>query len=284
MIFFFAAIRWLHEAGLMTLFGGAMLRDLLAARLPALELPRRTGRLILALIVTASAVLWLGLATAQMAGDAAAMANPHLLMVTATDTDFGQWFVVRLTLLLLLSLGIALKWRNAFLTILSGAALMLIAATGHAAEASPAHFTAIGTITDGLHLLTGGYWIGGLALLAMLFACHPKPALLGPAVSIFAEWGMIAVALLVLTGMLNAATILLGGEGHDTRPYLALLGVKLLLVLAMIGLALVNHFRLLPGMDGAADRLHANIRLELGLGIAVVGLAALLGLLPPTSM
>ena len=27
---------------------------------------------------------------------------------------------------------------------------------------------------------------------------------------------MIAVSVLVLTGMLNAATILLGGEGHDT--------------------------------------------------------------------
>jgi putative copper export protein len=38
----------------------------------------------------------------------------------------------------------------------------------------------------------------------------------------------------------------------------------------------------LPGMTGTADRLQSNIRLELGLGIVVVGLAALLGLLPPT--
>jgi putative copper resistance protein D len=266
----------------MALFGAAMLRGLLSARLQALELPQQSARLVLALIVTASAVLWLGLATAQMAGDAAAMVDPHLLMMTITQTEFGQWFLVRLVLLVLLCLGIALKWPGTVLTVLSGTALALIAVTSHAAQASPAHFIAIGAVTDGLHLLTGGYWIGGLALLAMLFARRTAPALLASAVALFAEWGMIAVTILVLTGMLNAATILLGGEGHDTRLYLAVLGTKLLLVLAMIGLALVNHFRLLPGMTGTADRLQSNIRLELGLGIVVVGLAALLGLLPPT--
>ncbi len=284
MIALYAAIRWLHEAGLMALFGAAMQRDLIAARLPAVELPRQGPRLVLAVLVTVSAMAWLALAAAQMAGDPAAFTDWHVLRITATKTEFGQWAVIRLTLLLLLCLGIALNWRNAFLTILSGAALVLIAITSHAAGSSPAHFTAIGATIDALHLLTGGYWVGGLALLATLFARRTAPQLLGPAVSQFADGGMIAVALLVLTGMLNAAMTLLGGEGHDTKLYLAVLGIKLLAVLAMIGLALFNHFRLLPGMSGTAGRLSANIRLELGLGIAIVGLAALLTLLPPTSM
>ena len=84
--------------------------------------------------------------------------------------------------------------------------------------------------------------------------------------------------------MLNATTILLGGEGHDSGVYLAVLGAKLVLVAAMIGLALTNHFRLLPRLASgdSAIRLHKNIAREFLLGIFVVGLAALLGLLAPT--
>ena len=90
--------------------------------------------------------------------------------------------------------------------------------------------------------------------------------------------------MLILTGMLNAATILLGGEGHDTGLYLAVLGAKLALVLAMVTLALINHFRLLPRLaeGGTAEQLSGHIRWELGLGLGVIALAALLGLLPPT--
>jgi putative copper resistance protein D len=159
---------------------------------------------------------------------------------------------------------------------------VLISVTSHAAAASPAHFTAIGAVGDGLHLLTGGFWIGGLGLLAEFYAKRPKDFSL--AVTIFSEWGVIAVTVLILTGMLNAATILLGGEGHDTGAYLAVLGIKLVLVAAMVTLALTNHFRLLPRIaDGdAAILLHKNIVREMMLGIFVVGLAALLGLLQPT--
>lgn len=284
MIAFFTAIRWLHEASVMMLYGGAVLRTLLAGRLPALVLPSGRGRLIAACVALLSALLWLGLATAQMAGDNAAIFNPAMLQLTLSQTLFGQIFLVRFALLVLLCGGVLLKWRDGVLAAFSGAALVLISLTSHAAAASPAHFTAIGIASDGLHLLTGGFWIGGLVLLAGLFARGTPGALLAGAVSAFAEWGMIAVAVLVMTGMLNAATILLGGEGHDTMAYLAVLGMKLMLVAAMVSLALVNHFRLLPKLaDGVTTaNLLRNIRWELGLGLIVVALAALLGLLPPT--
>lgn len=284
MIPAFAAIRWLHEASLMALFGDAALRMLLRGRLPALALPEGRWRAIAVLLAAVSALLWFVLATAQMAGDPRAMTDTHLLWLAASQTLFGQVFAGRAALLILLCAGVLLHWRESFHALFATAALVLISITSHAAEASPAHFTAIGATSDGLHLLTGGFWIGGLALLATLFARRTEAALLAGATGIFAEWGMIAVTVLVLTGMLNAATILLGGEGHDTPLYLIVLGAKLALVLAMVSLALVNHFRLLPGVAGGvtAEKLYRHIRWELGLGLVVVALAALLGLLPPT--
>ena len=152
--------------------------------------------------------------------------------------------------------------------LLSGAALALIAVTSHAAAASPAGFAAIGIVDDGLHLLCGGFWIGGLGVLAAIMALRSEAPRLLKALSLFADWAMIAVALLALTGLVNAATIVLGGEGHASRLYVGVLAAKLVLVAAML-LALANHFRLLPRLGAATDAgpcLRGNIIWELGLG------------------
>ena len=280
MILLLAIARWLAEGGLMISFGYTMMRTLLRIHLPALKSQRIN--LVGILVITGSTVLWFCLATEQMAGDPNAMIAPPLLVLAASQTLFGQIFLVRLVVLILAVAGILLNWRDGILAMLLGTALVLISVTSHAAAASPAHFTAIGAVGDGLHLLTGGFWIGGLGLLAEFYAKRPKDFSL--AVTIFSEWGVIAVTVLILTGMLNAATILLGGEGHDTGAYLAVLGIKLVLVAAMVTLALTNHFRLLPRIaeGDAAILLHKNIVREMMLGIFVVGLAALLGLLQPT--
>ena len=105
-----------------------------------------------------------------------------------------------------------LFWRRAKLMVLPAAiALALPAVTGHAALASPAGFAAIGTILDGVHLLTAGFWIGGLVVLAALFRRKEPNMLL--ALSLFSDWAMIAVLLLVMTGLIDAAQVLLGGKG-----------------------------------------------------------------------
>jgi putative copper export protein len=95
---------------------------------------------------------------------------------------------------------------------------------------------------------------------------------------------MVAVALLVMTGMINATMVLLGNPGHDAWPYLLVLGVKLALVTAMIALAMINQVRLLPrfAQTGTVVRLRKHVGWELGLGVAVIGLAMTLALLPPT--
>jgi putative copper resistance protein D len=167
---------------------------------------------------------------------------------------------------------------------LSGAALILIAATGHSAGASLPGFAIIGLANDSLHLLTAGYWIGGLCVLAAMLGSRPSAPRLPQAVALFAEWGMIAVALLVMTGIINAAMVLLGNPGHDNLAYAGILALKIVLALTMIALALGNHIRLLPRLaqPGIAARLRNRAGWELGLGLVVVGFAALLSLLAPT--
>jgi putative copper resistance protein D len=168
--------------------------------------------------------------------------------------------------------------------ILSGLALILVAMSSHTAAASPFGFWIIGTVSDGLHLLTGGYWIGSLCVLAVLLAQRPAAPRLGLAISLFAEWGMVSVALLVMTGMISATMVLLGNPGHDALPYLLILGTKLALVAAMIAFAVINQYRLLPHIAraDAVASMRKHVAWELGLGLAVIGLAMTLALLPPT--
>ncbi len=285
MIAFLAFIRFVHEASLMALFGSACLLALLAVKVPELALEGGAlafGRRLAALAALISAPVWLALSAAEMSG-VKAVSKSVALWQMVSATLFGQIFLARFLLLLALAVAVWLG-RTRLTAWLSGLGLILIAVTSHTAGASPGGFGFIGTASDGLHLLTGGYWIGSLCVLAVLLIQRPAAPRLGMAVSIFAEWGMIAVALLVMTGMINAAMVLLGSPGHDALSYLIVLGAKLVLVVAMIALALVNQFRLLPrlGQGGMVARLKMHVGWELGLGLIVVGLATILALLPPT--
>ena len=251
----------------MLLFGGAVFGALLKARLGIIApLPRRW----LAVLALMAGCAWFVLAAAQMAG----ALTQSALLEAATATLFGQIFLVRLAALL--GLFFACK-HDKTVALLAAIALVLPAVTSHAAASSPAGFAAIGMTLDAVHVLGGGFWIGGLAVLATLFA--RKEAKILQALSLFSEWALVAVLLLVMTGLVNAASILLGGS-TDAAPYLTVLGVKLALVLVMLGLAAINRFKLMARAQSAT--IARNAVLELGLGIIVLLLAGALGQLPPT--
>jgi putative copper export protein len=269
-----ALSRGAYFAATMFLFGDAAFGVLLRARLPMI-MPLRIWSLRWAALLVAllAACLWLGLAAAQMAD---AM-NAEVLIQTIAATLFGQLFLARLAALLGMAL-LLLFWRSGkLMAVLAAIALLLPAATSHAALASPAGFTAIGTILDATHLLTAGFWIGGLAVLAALF--RRKEPNLVLALSLFSDWAMIAVLLLVMTGLIDAASILLGGNGTPSMLYLAVLGAKLALVAIMLWLAAANRLKWLPrGEQGVIAR---NTVRELSIGIIVVLLAGALGQLQP---
>jgi putative copper export protein len=197
---------------------------------------------------------------------------------TVTATLFGQLFLARMIALTALALAFTAKRGTKPAMLLAGIALILPAATSHAAASSPAGFAIFGATLDALHLVTAGFWIGGLAVLAHLFRRREPNILL--ALSLFSDWAMIAVLLLVMTGLINGASIILGDKGAPSTLYLAVLGAKLALVTAMLTLAATNRFRLMPrGRDAAIAR---NAALELALGVIVVLLAGALGQLQPT--
>ena len=269
-----AAARGLYYAATMLLFGELAFGLLIQAKLPVILPPRNMGLRWSALALAGVAGLaWLALAVLNMAGT---LDRPAVIE-TLTATLFGQLFLIRLTALM--ALIWALAWRRAKPAALSAlTALILPAATSHAAAASPAGFTILGAGLDALHLATAAFWLGGLAVLFQLHRRAEPNILL--ALSLFSEWAMIAVLLLVMTGLIDGASILLGDPGSPSISYLAVLGAKLALVAGMLGLAAMNRFRLMPqGQDRLIAR---NVALELGLGVIVVLLAGVLGQLQPT--
>jgi putative copper export protein len=270
------AARGLYFAAAMALFGEAAFAALLRKRLPIVA-PAATTQLrwaLLSLALLASGA-WLVLAAADMAGTAP---DAAITAQVLRGTLFGAVFAARIVLLLALAVMLTCNSGARWIALASGLALVLPAITGHAATSSPANFTAIGAVLDAVHLLAGGIWIGGLAALAALF--RRKEANIILVLSLFSEVAVIAVLLLAMTGLINAASILLGDKGAVSALYLTVLGCKLALVLAMLGLAAANRFRLLPRGDMPA--IARNAAIELGLGLMAVLLAGALGQLPPT--
>jgi putative copper resistance protein D len=270
-----AGARGLYYCATLSIFGDLAFSLLLRAKLPMILPPQdralRWSALALALV---AALVWLAAAAAQMAG----ALSLEALDATVMATLFGQLFLARMAALL--GLALTFSWRHGakFALTFAAIALALPAATSHAAASSPSGFALLGTILDAAHLLTAGFWIGGLALLAILFARREPNMLL--ALSLFSEWAMVAVLLLVMTGLIDAASILLGDKGTPSLSYLAVLGAKLVLVAGMLALAAHNRFRLMP--TGDDKTIARNAAWELGLGLIVVLLAGLLGQLQPT--
>jgi putative copper resistance protein D len=270
-----AGARGLYYCALLSLFGELAFGLLLRAKLPVILAPNdkaiRWSALTLAL---AGGTAWLLAAAGQMAG----ALSWDALAATITATLFGQLFVARTIALLGLALAFFSRHGAKPALLLAAIALALPAATSHAAASSPAGFAVLGTLLDAVHLLTAGFWIGGLVVLAMLFRRGEPNMLL--ALSLFSEWAMIAVLLLVMTGLINGASILLGDTGAPSLSYLAVLGAKLALVAVMLSLAILNRLRLMPA--GEHLRIARNAAWELGLGLIVVLLAGVLGQLQPT--
>ena len=279
MMGLFAAARALHFFSLALLFGGALFEGMARKNIPGLApapLPWRRAA-ILALL---TALAWLGLAAGQMSGDWAKAIDPQTLTTVLTGTRFGAVFIGRTLILLGLVAG-AFAGRVRLVVVLAGAALTAISLTSHAAASSPLHFEAVGATNDAIHLLTAAFWIGGLAWLLALFTGGRNMLL--PALALFSNRGLVAVLLLVMTGIINALTILLSGHGHASMAYVTLLCIKIALAIGMMGLAMVNRFRLMPHLraGGGTDRLRASILAELGLGIAILVLVGVLGLTAP---
>ena len=128
-------------------------------------------------------------------------------------------------------------------------AVLLVAPswTGHAVASSRDFRLAV--VTDWLHLLAGGFWVGGLFHMALtvppmlpLLTKQRRTIALHQVIKCFTRVAMPSVVLLVLAGLYNTWAHVPRLEAFWMTPYGKTLGVKLLLVGAMLFLGGLNNF------------------------------------------
>ena len=226
------------------------------------------------------------------------------LAAVVTSMDLGKAAVLRAALAALAA--ILIVWLKP-----SRTSWMLAAALGALATASLAWMghgaategagAAVHLVADVLHGWAAAVWIGALIAFWLLLRTPSRTSeatqALHRALHGFAGVGTGLVAVLVVTGVVNG-WFLVGPDRLGslwTTPYGRLLSLKLMLFVAMLGLAAANRFQLTPALGrglGAADGeraalagLRRSLVLETAVGLAVLALVAWFGTLaPPSSM
>ena len=261
--------------------------------------PLLGGAALLGLILSA---VGLAALAAGMAGVPFSQVDSASIGMILTGTSIGTAWIVRMAALAAaLALGLLSPARP--LVPLTGtaaagaAALVSLAWTGHGAmdegTAGVVHLSA-----DALHLLAAGIWVGALLALVLLvfrrreLVDHDHLILSHRALASFSLVGTITVAAIVVSGLVNS-WLLVGPANLFDLPeslYGQLLIAKLALFAAMIALAAVNRFRLVPTFErsllsadhGATLRaLRRSLAVETSCALAILALVAWLGMLEP---
>jgi putative copper resistance protein D len=280
--------RFVHYVTLMSLFG-ALLFPLYAGGAAAIARPAATTRGLIAasLLAILSGLGWFAFTSAGMAGALSGAWDPATLRSVFEDTGFGPLWLCRIVGLVMVAALVATARTGArtLAVATSAAALVSLAWTGHANASEGAPGLAR-RAADAAHLFSAGLWIGALPMLAARLQANADAGAVFVVISRFSRVAVPAVALLVLSGVVNAAMILSAPRDLLTTEYGRWLGFKLGLVAAMLWLAAFNRRRLTPALrDGSAPaqrRLRLHTLIELALGIAVLGVVAVLGTLSPT--
>lgn len=160
------------------------------------------------------------------------------------------------------------------------------ALSGHAAAVERLNGVAI--LSDTLHVLGAGVWLGTLAALlavgipAAFTSMEGAGAAVAGMVRAFSPMALAGAAAVGLTGVLNAVFQLGALSDAWTTGYGRTLLLKLLLLAGVGAIGFYNWRRVLPalGDDAATRRLRRSARAELGLGLAVLLVTAVLVALP----
>jgi copper resistance protein D len=240
--------------------------------------------------------------TAVMAGSIAEGLKPASLAFVLEGSALGRAALVRAACALLSAIAVMVLVAGPRLWLLLGGlgavACASLAWMGHAAATEGAA-AGVHLVSDVVHVLAAGVWIGALVGFAgLLLQRSPSAAgamLTARALRGFSGVGTVVVAALVATGLVNS-WILVGPsrlEGLWTTPYGLVLCAKLATFAAMLGLAAANRMLLTPALLRALEqgaqpadslaRLRSSIALETLAGALVLMLVAWLGTLAPVA-
>lgn len=300
------ATRLIHFASALAAFGIGAFRiyafagAVIPAAAPArVALDARLARAMLAGAVVAlvSAIAIIPFTAAEMTGSDAAALGPGIWHAVLFDTRFGHvwcWHIGAAVALLALAALPRWPWQDAAATLAALLVLASLGLTGHAAMdmgGAPTH-----EINQMAHLVAAGLWLGGLLPLGMLLRRATRAdgvafvPLARTALPHFSQIGYVAVALLAITGTVNSVMLVGSLGAFVTTPYGRLLAVKILLFLAMIGLALANRFRLMPRLSGPQAAtvplrtLLRSVLAEQAIGLGILAVVAVLDTWAPAHM
>jgi putative copper export protein/mono/diheme cytochrome c family protein len=277
--------RGVHVAASLSTFGAVMFWSAVAPPVlrqadgaTASDIEARLLRLfrVSLSVALASALAWLMIDTANIAEAGTASQTAQAIWPVLTDTRFGHVLGLRTTLLVASALALgtgAAAGRRANATGLAGVSLMF---HGWQAHAGTLGVTVLGA--EALHLLAAGAWLGSLLPLQMLIrASSPPQAAL--AARSFTPLGLLCVAILAATALLQGWILVGGLAGLVGTDYGLVASAKLALFLDLLGIAAANRFCYTPGLTlaGAPDakrQLQRSIGVEAAIGLAVILAAA----------
>ncbi|HEX4297295.1 MAG TPA: copper homeostasis membrane protein CopD [Devosia sp.] len=280
----FVACRFAHFSAAMLLFGisvfdGALVPDGLRPRLAGLG-GRVSAGLVGVLVLTGLA--WFGLEAGEAGDGWSDVVNPGVWDGLATGTAFGAAWMWHLAILAILIVAVLLRGptRRGLLIAGSAAVLASLGFVGHAAMQDGALGWAH-RLNHALHLISAGFWVGSLVpLLACLLALRQAASRDDAAIALarFSGFGHVAVAVVLVTGIVNTALTLGRAPLDPASPYQLLLAIKIGLVALMVGIAVANRYVFTPQLPSGAPRASRGLVLgtvaELAIGVVVIGLVS----------
>ncbi len=294
------ASRWVHFAALVLVFGGSLFwittgRPATGPEGPPWALGKTVALLRLAVpAAAASGVAWLAGSVAYATGGLASLVDPDMLRIYFLETPFGPIAIARLSLMAALVLvgPLAPRPRLAAFVVVSAALLVSQAWIGHAAEGGDTDTGAAMIVSYAAHVLAGAAWVGGLVPLALsLVEGRRRADGAAEALRLLSRASVAAsaaVGVIIVSGVANTAFHAgpVPARLADSA-YGAVLLAKLGLVTTMLVIAGFNRFVMMPRLARVAPgparwtALGRGVALEYGLGLLVLGAAAVLGITPP---
>ena len=283
-----ALLRGAHTTALVSLLGTLVFLTLVAPAALAeatKDAPRlrrwllRVARISAALALIVG-IAWIAVESAVIAGAGSVAMTLHALPVVALRTQFGQWLMVRSVLLLaVLPLLRPLRVGNVVATVLAAVALALQPMLGHAGALGGSLGTTL-IMSEILHLLAAGAWLGGLLPLFITIGTLPHNAA-ATACRSFTPVGLSAVLVLGGTATVQIAEFMGGVPGLFGTGYGHIALVKLGLFVVLLTLAAINRLALTERLAGSAPdaarcHMRVSVATEAVLGTLVVFTAGFL--------
>ncbi len=286
---FYILCRWLHFAALMSLAGASLFTALMAPARFRGYLAGRFSALLSwsALLGLLSAILLLAAQTGLMGNGWSDIGNVEVWQAVL-QTRFGQVWQWQLVVAVAAVAALKLKGlvRQQMLLLCGAGQLVGLAFVGHAAMLDGG-MGLLQRTTQAVHLLSAAFWAGGLVPVVMLMKEARQMATRYEAIRTlmrFSRYGHLAVALVVISGAINAL-LLLGWPLTHFELYSQLLLVKALLVLLMGCVAVFNRYWLVPRFQRSGENAQQKFLLttlaELVLAALVLLLVSVFATLEP---